>query len=435
MSLPLPRLDDRTYADLVEEARALIPSLRPAWTDHNPTDPGITLIELLAWLTEMLLYRLDQLPEAHLRVFLALLNDPEEWEPGADLDEDIRRTLETLRRRYRAVTADDWEGLAREGFEDSDPERGWRVARAWCVARRNLDALNEAKRQDDAPGHVSLIVLPEEPSDPATPSPFDPESRPGVPLPSWDFRREVWSFFDGRRLLTTRHHVVGPIYAPVGVEILLARRDDVDPAVLGERVLEAVTGFFDPFSGGIDGAGWPLGRDVHVSELYQLLEGVAGVDWVPDIRLASACPAEAPSCEPATVLWHDSGDQIGLRVAAHHLPWALLSAADLASSASFVPVRLTVSATLTATAVERDARRRIKEEVRRLFHPLHGGGDGTEVWEITLLEIRTVLLTEVDELDTLEAVELAPGPGIDTQGVRLEIGEIADVRTDMELAA
>ena len=46
MPIPLPNLDDWTYADLTAEARALIPSLCPEWTNHNPSDPGITLIEL-----------------------------------------------------------------------------------------------------------------------------------------------------------------------------------------------------------------------------------------------------------------------------------------------------------------------------------------------------------------------------------------------------
>ncbi|MFW5667313.1 MAG: baseplate protein J, partial [Coleofasciculus sp.] len=63
MSLPLPNLDDRTYADLVEEARSLIPIECPEWTDHNPSDTGIILIELFAWLTEMVLYRVNRIPD------------------------------------------------------------------------------------------------------------------------------------------------------------------------------------------------------------------------------------------------------------------------------------------------------------------------------------------------------------------------------------
>jgi hypothetical protein len=56
MTIPLPNLDDRTYADLLEEARSLIPIECPTWTDHNPSDTGIILLELFAWLTEFTLY-------------------------------------------------------------------------------------------------------------------------------------------------------------------------------------------------------------------------------------------------------------------------------------------------------------------------------------------------------------------------------------------
>ncbi len=73
MTLTLPRLDDRRWADLVEEGRALLPLYAPGWTDHNLHDPGITLMELFAWVAEMDLYRLDRVPAAHLRKFLALL--------------------------------------------------------------------------------------------------------------------------------------------------------------------------------------------------------------------------------------------------------------------------------------------------------------------------------------------------------------------------
>jgi hypothetical protein len=72
--LPIPKLDDKTFAELVEEAKALIPVYAPEqWTDHNIHDPGITFIELLAWLIEMQIYRLDQVTEKNKRKFLRLL--------------------------------------------------------------------------------------------------------------------------------------------------------------------------------------------------------------------------------------------------------------------------------------------------------------------------------------------------------------------------
>jgi hypothetical protein len=65
MPLPLPNLDTRRWADLVQEGRALVPRYAPEWTDHNAHDPGITLMELLAWLAEMNIYRLNQIPPRH----------------------------------------------------------------------------------------------------------------------------------------------------------------------------------------------------------------------------------------------------------------------------------------------------------------------------------------------------------------------------------
>lgn len=73
MPLPLPNLDTRRWADLVSEGRSLIPRYAPSWTDHNIHDPGITLIELFAWLTEADIYRVNQVPDRHRRKFLALV--------------------------------------------------------------------------------------------------------------------------------------------------------------------------------------------------------------------------------------------------------------------------------------------------------------------------------------------------------------------------
>ncbi len=68
-----PNLDDRTWQDIVDEARALIPSYAPEWTDHNPSDIGIALVELFAWMAEGMIYRINRIPEKHFVEFLNLL--------------------------------------------------------------------------------------------------------------------------------------------------------------------------------------------------------------------------------------------------------------------------------------------------------------------------------------------------------------------------
>lgn len=71
--IPAPKLDDRTYADIVAEAMRLIPRYCPEWTNHNPSDPGITILELTAWMTELILYRLNRVPEKNYLAFLNMI--------------------------------------------------------------------------------------------------------------------------------------------------------------------------------------------------------------------------------------------------------------------------------------------------------------------------------------------------------------------------
>lgn len=74
--LPDIRLDDRTWEELRDELVRRIPVHSETWTDHNPSDPGIVLLELFAFLGENLLYRMNRAPEKARRDFLNLLNIP-----------------------------------------------------------------------------------------------------------------------------------------------------------------------------------------------------------------------------------------------------------------------------------------------------------------------------------------------------------------------
>jgi hypothetical protein len=76
LPLTLPNLDDRRYQDLLDEALARVPVYTPEWTNFNKSDPGVTLIEVFAFMTESLLYRANQIPERNRKKFLKLLNVP-----------------------------------------------------------------------------------------------------------------------------------------------------------------------------------------------------------------------------------------------------------------------------------------------------------------------------------------------------------------------
>lgn len=73
MALPSPNLDDRSFQQLVDEAKRYVQQRSPEWTDHNVSDPGVTLIETFAYMVDQLLYRLNRVPDKNYSAFLDLL--------------------------------------------------------------------------------------------------------------------------------------------------------------------------------------------------------------------------------------------------------------------------------------------------------------------------------------------------------------------------
>jgi hypothetical protein len=495
MPLPLPNLDDRRYADLVDEARALIPALDPQWTNHNASDPGITLLELFAWLTEMLLYRIDRASERHVADLLKLLRDPDEiWVSSGDPIEDTSRTLRALRHRYRAVTEADYESLA---LQAPPPAGGDVVARARCVPRVDLSLTSEAARLAPQPGHVSVILVPggaaTTPTWPSAGSPPTGSSSVGSPprvlppvgsppvgspfvgsppggsppapqpgglapfQPSAALVQSVSDYLEPRRMLTTRNHVVGPILAPINAEILIARKPDtrepaggdmlslpaggVAPDDVRRRVLEALTRFLDPLVGGADQRGWPFGRAVYVSELYAVLAAVQGVDYVPEIWLSSECPPGVDRCQPASLEWQPDGEQVGLTLAAHHLPWSQIDPRAVVFSSAFLQVRVDLKLTPTPNTSPEDACRAARIAIRNVFHPLHDGPDGTSDVEIGTLDILSAV-RRLPQIASVDDVQLTADPSrtrfdeIQNQTlVRFARYEVADVQTSVGVSA
>ena len=113
MSIALPNLDDRQWADLVEEGLALIPRFSPDWTDHNAHDPGIMLIELMAWLSEMSIFRLNQIPATHRKKFLRLIGIQQL--PATALKVIISPEAQTISDTLLLPAGTELSGLAKNG--------------------------------------------------------------------------------------------------------------------------------------------------------------------------------------------------------------------------------------------------------------------------------------------------------------------------------
>ena len=258
MPVELPNLDDLTFDDLIAEALRLIPTYAPQWTNHNPSDPGITLLELFAHLTEMQLYRINCVPESHIRMFLKLLNGSEPY-ANENLNSVMIDTIRNVRKVDRAVSCNDYERLAKEA--------DGRIARVMCLPKRDLRRSFER----DAPGYVGMIVVP------------DKENANLLD----DIIKIVDVYLDSRRLITTRIHVVGPQYVHLQISFKLILLPGFLEKEVYKSCKEVLTNLYNPYE-------WPFGRNVYISEIYAQLDQVAGVDAV-EVVLISTKSETTPS--------------------------------------------------------------------------------------------------------------------------------------------
>jgi len=288
-------------------------------------------------------------------------------------------------------------------------------------------------------GRVSVLVLPAGGDDAA-----DGSAR--APRVDEATRRALWGFLEERRLIATRVHVVAPVYVPVRVEAVVVRRADVpDPAPPGtwgpvppadvrRDVLDALAAWLHPLRGGPGGRGWPFGGDVHRSDLYAVLERVPGVDHVMELRLSSPCADGDAACVAAPEARHpESGEQVGLVLAAHHLPAAVLRPADVRVASEVVPVRVRVSLRPAGDTAPEALERAVAAAVRRVFGPLGGGPDGEHAGDVRAASLRAALraLPEVNGRHFVhvrleaDAHRLRAPADPDNQAVRFHAGQVA----------
>ncbi|HYU79695.1 MAG TPA: baseplate J/gp47 family protein [Vicinamibacterales bacterium] len=298
MPLTVPTLDDRTFADLVEEGFRIVESGDGEWTNRNPSDPGVTLLELFAFVTETLIFRVNQITEEDRLAFARLLAPAtDSSETGAErLDDAVR----SARLSARVVSCSDYEIAA----QSIDPQR---IARAHCVPNRDLTRDTVAARAAVRPGHVTVLIVPRDPADSALPQ----------------LLTAVKDHLEPRRLLTTRVHVGTPEFVDIGVRLVMTVDRGASTTNVRQQIEAALVKFFDAGSGGSEGKGWPLGRAVFVSEIYRLLDQLPGVDYVSPVADGATGNARdelvASGVEPER---DAAGALVALRLHPHQIPRA-----------------------------------------------------------------------------------------------------------------
>ncbi len=182
---------------------------------------------------------------------------------GIETIEDAQvRARKDLKNQCQAVTSPDFELLARQ-------TPGLRVARAKAIP------LFSAAGKPDPRASVTVIVL--------------PYSLLPKPVPSDNFRRTVCRHLDRHRLITTQVEVVAPNYVRVSVQATVLLKSGFDIEDSRVAIIKALARFLRPIPEPDDTAneGWPFGRTVYKSEIYQQIENVEAVDCVETVVLAA----------------------------------------------------------------------------------------------------------------------------------------------------
>jgi hypothetical protein len=316
MAYGSPSLDDLRFDDLMNRLQQRLPLLYPEWSDQNPSDPGIMVLEVLAWLTEMLLFQVDQLPEHTVRTFLNILaNDPKAI-AKLPLPDATALVLSRLRQCDRAVTSDDFEQVTRDKaiVEYETQQRLIRTALVEAPApatftlvlrergqapavRRVLRVVSDTVYDELPPTYGKLppalihrvFVVPEiAQADEATieqawAAVFAQDSSAEAKAKLDALHDMFRAHLAERVLLASRFALLRPTFVWVGIEATVVAVEHADPAEIRRSVHEQLLHELHPLLGGPDGLGSPIGGGLYVSSIVATLSAVKGVDYVQDL--------------------------------------------------------------------------------------------------------------------------------------------------------
>jgi len=206
-------------------------------------------------------------------------------------DERIRRGLEEFRDPTRLITAEDFERVVTQDFNDWQQRFNLAVGRPPDQDRfRRVAALMNRKPPlatgFTTPGHVTLMVLPA--YDEAK---FDLEDLTGktkLVIPTNELKARLLSYLEPRRLITTRIHVVGAELKEISVRVVVVVKSQQNQIQMEQVVRMALRSYLSITQGYDDTRGWPLGRPVRRSQIFRVLEDLPDVDYVETLVLSPA---------------------------------------------------------------------------------------------------------------------------------------------------
>lgn len=282
--LDAPILDDLGYEELLKRAREVLPLLAPEWTDHNPSDPGVMLVEVLAWITDSLLFQADHVSDEARRALATLVvgRGPELVATTGDAAQLARDQLDE---RVRAITADDIEGLVHDAW----PKSAEAVAAGHTETRFVVLAVLDQRRPAadgsglvaTAANHTTIVVRGADT--------FRRGIDRGLPAANPQALAALARFVDSRRLVGCHLHVSSVRVRQLSATVHVEPQPTVDEREARLAAEDAIAELLDPISGGERSTGWPLGRGVAAPELAAAIDRRdREVDYVENIAISDA---------------------------------------------------------------------------------------------------------------------------------------------------
>lgn len=364
----LPTLSDKDYAKLRDELTSAIPKYSSNWTDFNYSDPGITLLQLLCWIGDITLYRIDAVPTALYLNFVrwivggtgqeldklitTLENDVVRKPDGTvlylagaevymdperlalaqhlrDVEQGRHASVTDLRRwavafwrsPYRAVTTGDFAELTKQVCLSVPPDAAeFLISRVVVLTEQPYIrvlpvtayvygysiALNAPK----ADGRVVMILT----------SKLQLGTRLYVSQSYDALVMAVDAYLKPRRILGTPIAVEPPVFNPLVAVLRLACLSDANPSNVLTNANQAIMDRLSATSGGTDGKGWPYGQPVTPGDLVSPLSNVAGIDHSQPIQveMQTIKGIQVGSAVVGSTTYFGPGEAVGLP-----LPWVI----------------------------------------------------------------------------------------------------------------
>jgi hypothetical protein len=265
MPLQLPDLDNRSYDSLLQEMTAAIPKYTKEWTNLNPSEPGMMLLELLVWVVKTLEYRANLVPaEADLNFLNLVSGTRDVWQNDIEDDPDHLALFEYIGKVQNGIGQGTNPGLPdmqdqvlkflNSKFHMVTEEDFKEVICGHFFDIKRVEVLTQAKDE------IDIIII--------------PDSKVSL--------SDVTDYIRPRLLLGTIFEVKPAQYQDLYLQLKVSYEDYVlaDKQAVNDELAGKISGYLDSISGGPDNTGWPYGRTLRVYDLFYVADQVKDVNII-----------------------------------------------------------------------------------------------------------------------------------------------------------